>query len=145
MPKNEDILHSVLIVSGNERFDDFIKKTLNKKNLSPEDFRGNASAARRCINEKFYDIVVINSPLPDETGIELALDTAESGNISVLMVVPSESFDDISDRVTDHGILVIPKPVTQRRMSRAVRFMASVQSRMRRLEKAAASAHEKVE
>lgn len=143
MPRVEDIQHSILIVSASGQFDAIVRRSL--KNAMTVDSRKSAATARRCILERYYDLVIVNAPLPDESGEEYALDVTEKCSASVLMAVPQEVYEEVLDRVTDHGILVIPKPFPKGRMDRAIRFLFAVQSRMRRLEREVQTVQDKME
>ena len=143
MPINRDVQHSILIVSTSEQFVALVKKSL--KNCITIDSRKSGALARRAVLEKNYDLVVINIPLTDETGEELALDIAEKSNASILMAVPREVFDFAMEHVTDSGILVLPKPVSGVYIARALRFMASIQNKIHRFEKKVRRLEEKME
>ena len=56
-----------------------------------------------------------------------------------------EMFEDVLDHVTDYGILVVPKPFPRGRLEKAIRFLASVQNRIHRMEKQIAATREKME
>ena len=116
MARETDRPNAILVVSGAERFDAIVRKTLSGRRFSSIEFRKNIAAARQCFMERLFDIVVINCPLPDEFGYEFALDITERSNASVLLAVPSEIFEDVMNHVTDYGILVIPKSTVQERM-----------------------------
>lgn len=133
MPKSEDTQHSVLIVSASEQFDAIVRKSL--KTAMTIDSRKSAAVARRCVLERYYDLVIINAPLPDESGEEYALDVTEKCSASVLIVTPQEVYEDVLEHVADHGILVIPKPIPKGRMDKAIRFLFAVQNRMHQLER----------
>lgn len=135
--------HSILIVSASEQFDAIVKRSL--KGFTTINFVKSGSLARRSVMEKEYDIVVVNSPLPDETGIDLALDTAEKSRASILLVVPKEIYEDVLERVTDLGVLVLPKPFPKGRVDKAVRFLAAIQKKSLKLEKKVLSIEEKME
>ncbi len=135
---------AVLAVSGSERFDMAVRNALQKKRLSSFDFRKNAAAARRCVLEREYDIIVINCPLPDEFGHEFAMDASIRGSASVLMVVPGEVYDSALDGVTDYGILAIPKPIPAGRLERAIRFLIASRKRVHKLEAQLLAAEEKM-
>ena len=92
MPKKADSYHSILIVSSSEQFDAVVKKSL--QGFVTIDVRRSAALARRCVLEKYYDLVVVNSPLPDETGEDFAIDAADRGTASVLLTVPQDVFGD---------------------------------------------------
>lgn len=145
MPAREDIHNSILIVSGSEQFAAIVKKALHGYAFATVDIRKSAAASRQCIMERYYNIIVIDSPLPDESGLELALDTVEQCSASLLMVVPAEIYEDILDRVTDYGVLVIHKPGPRGRIGKAVRFLAATHKKIRRLEKKILTMEEKME
>ena len=143
MPKANDIYHSVLIVTVSDTFTSIIKKSL--VGFYTSDTVKSASSARRYLLERYYDLIVINVPLPDETGEDFAIDAAEGGSASVLLVTPQEMFEDALSLVSDHGILVLPKPSPRGRIDKAIRFLSALQNRMHDLEKKAREAEEKAE
>ena len=78
--------YSVLIVSSSAKFNDSLMKLLPGTRYGPVITVGDVAAARRCMLERSFDIVVINTPLPDDFGTELALDICESTGIGVLFL-----------------------------------------------------------
>ena len=145
MAKHEETLHSVLIVTGSQQTDAGIRRALPVRRVMNAEHRGSAAAARRCLLERFYDIVIIDAPLPDEDGVDLALDTAESGRVSVMILAPADRFHEALERVTDAGILAVPKPTTRGRVNQGVRFMLAVQDRIRGRERETEAVSEKLE
>jgi response regulator NasT len=128
MPVNEGMNRSVLIVSSSEKFDLLVKKSV--RGFGTIDIRRSTSIARRCILEREYDLIVVNCPMPDEMGVEFALDAADRTSASLLLVTPSEIYDDVLEQVTDRGILAISKPFPGGRMGQAIRYLISIQNRM---------------
>ena len=145
MSQKNDIQHSILIVSGSEQFNSVVKKALPFGSFMSCDIRKSIALARQTILERYYDIVVINAPLPDEMGIELALDITEQTNASVLLAVPREIYEEVLEKVTDYGILVLSKPLPVERIPQSIRFLMAVQGKLRLLEKKVESAQEKTE
>ena len=145
MATAKDIQHSLLIVSASAQFDSIVKNALAGKSLMAVDVKKSVSVARRCVLERYYDIVVINSPLPDETGVDFALDVTNMSRASILIVAARENYEDILERVTDMGILVLSKPFPRGRMSQFVRFLMADQGKIRLLEKKILSLEEKLE
>ena len=143
MPHNKAIQHSILIVSSSEHFQGLVKRSL--KDFITIDSAGSGSAARRYILEKYYNLVVINIPLPDEIGEELALDIAEKSDSSVLLVTPREVSGFVMEHVADLGILVVEKPVPAGQLDQAVRFLTAVQNRICRLKRKTRKVEEKME
>jgi len=145
MPRSEDIQHSVLIISGSERFTAAAKASLPAGRFISIEVRQAAAAARRCMLERDFDLVLINAPLPDENGIGLALDAADKHHTGVLVVVPAEVYDEVLEQVSEQGILAISRPTTRSRIQIAVRFLTALQDKMYGLMKETATARQKVE
>ncbi len=122
MPKN-DIQHSLLIVSASDKLESVVRNSLPPRPFMAADCKKSAASARRALLERYYDLVVIDVPLQGETGIELALDTAESGKTAVLMVTPAEMYEDVLEQVTDAGVLVVARPVPRGRIGKALRLL----------------------
>ena len=145
MPREEQRSYSVLIVSGSKTFDAAIRNSLSRKQFPVMDFCGSASAARRSVFEKDYDILAVCCPLTDEFGHELALDAAMRTAASVLLAVPAEVYEDVLEHVTDQGILVLERSAVRERIGTAVRFLAAIRNRRHQLEKEIRRANEKLE
>ncbi len=145
MPDRKDISHSILIVSGSEQFDISVKKALPAGSAAAVDVRRSEALARRGVLDRFYDIVVINAPLPDGMGIDLAMDIAENGRVSVCLVTPQEIYDQVLDHVTDYGILVLSKSFPPERLSHALRFLIASRDRMSALEAEIESVKDRME
>ncbi len=143
MPKKADIYHSVLIVSPSDQFHAIVKRSLS--GYFTTDVCKNVSLARRSILERYYDLVIVDCPLPDETGFDFAIDITEKCSASVLLIAPQDVFEDALNRVTDHGILVIPKPSPRGRIDKGIRYLIAIQNRIHELEKKTRTVEEKME
>ena len=97
MSKSEDTGRSVLIVSASEQFTAAVKKMV--KGVIMLDSKKSAATARRMILERYYDLVIINAPLPDEPGEDLAIDVTRECRASVLLVTPGEMYNDVLEHV----------------------------------------------
>ena len=145
MREHEKVLHSIMIVSSSDSFDAAVRKALPARNYLSVDFCKNVSAARQRFFERYYDIVVINFPLPDETGADFAFDIAQNGTASVLIAAPVEVFDEVLEQVSDYGILAISRPIQNRQLEKAVRLLCAIQEKMQHLQQEIMNAHEKME
>lgn len=132
MVRASDTENSILIVSRSEKFDLFVRKILPGLRFHRIDHRKSASAARTCLLEQSYDLVVINAPLPDETAHEFALDICEQYDSSLIIAVPSDLYDDTADYTASSGIMILPKPLQAVQIKRAVEFMAAIRQRFHR-------------
>lgn len=86
--------------------------------------------ARRAFAEGEWAIVVINVPLGDESGLELAIEIAHQSACGVLLLVKAEMAETVAMRVRDDGVLVLPKPVARPLFDQAVAFSMAVRNRL---------------
>ena len=142
MSVQQEFYYSILIVSSSDKFSESVKRHL--KGFRTIDIRKSSALARRCILERYYDIIVINAPLKDESGIEFAFDVTDRCNSSVLFVSPIEVYDDVLENTTDRGILSISKDMVDTRLGVAISYLSAVQGRFKRLEKKTLSLEEKI-
>ena len=138
-------VYSVLIVSASEKLNIALSDLLPESHYQPIRTVSSISAAGRAWSERSYDFVIINSPLPDDTGIRFAIDTAVSAGVVVLLLVRAELHDDVRDKVVEHGVYTLAKPLSRPVVSLALDWMATNRERLRKLEKKTLSVEEKME
>lgn len=138
-------VYSVLIVSAAESFNDALSALLPNSKYSPTHFVSNISAAKRALAERAFDYVIINSPLPDDVGTRFAIDTADSQESVVLLMVRTELQEEIYDKVAEHGVFVLPKPTSKPTMTIALNWLSSAREKLRKTEKKTLSIEEKME
>ncbi|HBE09071.1 MAG: ANTAR domain-containing protein [Eubacterium sp.] len=136
--------YSLLIISSSEQFNIAIKKILPGGTFSAIETRKSASAAKRELLERHYDVIIINAPLPDEFGVDFVMDIQDRHNSGILVAVPGEVFDTVTDRTIDYGVIVVPKPVKLAMVERGVRLLIAVQNRLRSNEKKIKSLEDKI-
>ncbi|MBC8532849.1 ANTAR domain-containing response regulator [Yeguia hominis] len=125
----------VLIVSSAEKGAAYISELLNPRAYDAVAVAKSGTEARRMLISETYELVVINAPLSDEFGHELAIRVAEDGASGVILIVKNELFDEICHRVGDDGVLTVAKPVSRHLFYQAVKLLEAVQARWRKLEK----------
>lgn len=92
------------------------------------------SEARRALLSATYTLIVINTPLCDENGLDLARQAVEQSIAGVLLLVKADAFDMVSVHMEESGVLVISKPVARPLFEQAVRFALSSRRRMLHLQ-----------
>lgn len=138
-------IYSVLVVSATEKLNIALSDLLPESHYQPVRIVSSVSAGERAWNERGYDFVIINSPLPDDSGVRFAIDVSASKGTVVLIFARAELQDDIRDRVTEYGIFTLPKPFSRPLLGLALDWMASSRERLRRMEKTTLSVEEKME
>ncbi len=141
----KDYTYSVLVVSSSSKFTTSLLPLLPINEFGPIDTAKNFGEARRKLLERNFDIVLINTPLTDDFGIRLAIDTAADSKSGVLMFVKNDVYDEVTDKVIDYGIYTLAKPVSVSLLHQILKNMYAVQERFRRIEKKNATLEEKME
>ncbi len=136
--------YSVLVVSASEKFNQSLTNLLPANRYHPVAVTTDVGSAKRRLLECVFDIAVINTPLPDEFGTGLALDLCE-GSTGVLLLVKAEHYPDILTRVSDSGVLTLPKPTSSQMLLQSFMLLCGTRERLRRMERKTASVEEKME
>lgn len=137
--------YSVLVVSSAENFNAALPTLFSESTYTPIRVVTNTGAAKRAIAERSYDFVLINAPLPDEFGTRFAIDACESKNTVVLMLVRSDIYEPIYNKVTEYGVFTLVKPITKSVFAQCLSWMISARERLRRFEKKSVSLEERME
>lgn len=137
-------IYSVLLVSAAEKFNSSITALLPEGRYSPIHIADSAAAARRKVLEHSYDLILINTPLPDEFGNELALEFCQNSGVGLLLFVRAEHYDDVFSRVTEYGVLTVQKPTSGQTVVQSVRLLCATRQRLKRMEKKTATMEEKM-
>lgn len=86
--------------------------------------------ARRRLGDKDFEVVIINAPLPDEFGHELALHAVEKTHAGVLLLVKNGNAEQIGAKLQERGILVLGKPFSGPQFRQAMQIAASCYRRL---------------
>lgn len=130
----EERVYSVLIVSAGENLNTALSTIMSKSHYSPLKFVSNIAEAKRQWCERDYDFLIINSPLPDDTGVRFAIDTVASSNAIVLFLVRSELSESMKDKLFGTGVLTLAKPLNRLSVIQALEWMASFRERLKKIE-----------
>lgn len=138
-------MESVLIVSNKQTTLGIISRLLSIRQLSRVSTCSTAQDARRTLINDCFDLVIIDAPLPDEGGDDLALYAAEKGAAGVILIVEESAIDDIAGDVEDAGVFVLPKPISPELFEQAAKLLIACRARMRILENENTKLHRKIE
>lgn len=127
------VSRTALVVSGTERGRQDLRLLLEGSVYKPAAFAESGGEARRLLLSGDFDAVIVNCPLPDEFGHELALHAAEQGR-DVLMAVKNEIFDEAAARVETLGVLTVGKPFSRAQFRQALSLLGASRLRVERAE-----------
>ena len=137
--------YSVLIVSSQPKFNQALTELINDRRNYECELETSVSSAKRRLLDLNFDMLIINVPLPDDDGISLAIDRSAGMASAVLLLVKSEYYSDVFDRVCPHGVYTLPKPSPKQMVSQAFDWLESTKERLRRLEKKSVSLEDKMQ
>ena len=126
---------SVLIVSGTQKITEYLRELLPADKFSPIITAASAGEAKRLLLTSQYDIVIINSPLADEPGIDFAIDISHFSSSGVLFLVKGEHYDISLYKAEDYGIFVLPKPVSKQFLYQTLCLLSAMREKIKTLEK----------
>lgn len=104
-----------------------------------------AASARIRLSEKNYPIVFINSPLSDETGLDLAQYICDNTLSQVIFFVKAEIYDEVASRLERWGVLTLSKPFTKIIFDQTVRLASATCIRLKKYEENLKKAQQKLE
>ena len=100
----------VLVVSSTEKSREMLRSLLEEGGYTAS-LAQSAAAARRRILDEEWDSIIINYPLQDESGLELAHMAASEVDSSPIMLMRTETIQELSDRMAEDGIIPVEKPI----------------------------------
>ena len=130
MYKGGDDLDSVLIVSSSEKSIGLFKELLTNNSYEEIIIAKRGNEARRILIERDFNLCIINAPLADEFGTELALSIVQKSMLQVMMIVKSELADEVSAKVEDYGVFVVSKPINRQVFWTALKLMRTFRNRI---------------
>lgn len=125
-------VNSLLIVARKNSFSDTIINLLKDKN-DPIKLVESISEARRELIDNDYDLMIISSPLPDEFGINFAIDAGYKYKMGIILFVKNELYDEVYDKTYDYGILTVSRPTSANIIIQSVKLLESSIIRERKL------------
>ena len=136
--------YSVLLVSAAQNLNAALRDLLAEAADGRVETVADISAAKRACAEQSFDFVIVNSPLPDDPGVRFAIDLCGSGETVALLLARAEVFAEVTDKVSEHGVFTLSKPLSRPMMETALRWMASARERLRKAETKTLTLEEKM-
>lgn len=124
---------SALVVSGDAQSSGALKGILSRI-FGPVREASTITQAKQKIAEDAMDVVVINTPLPDEFGVDSALDIAEkNGNVSVILLVKADAYEQVQYKTRNSGIFVLTRPLKGQQLIEAGGVVLTARKKLRDL------------
>lgn len=143
--KGGERLESALLVTNSEKSIVFFTEMLGLASIEHIVTLHSCGEARRLLMERDFDLVIINSPLPDESGESLARRIAAKGLSQVILVVKSEYFEEVSAHTEEYGVLTVAKPINRTLFWFALKLAKSAQARVKVMQEENSKLKQKIE
>jgi len=127
-------IESALLVSQSEEDAALFTVLLNAASISQVTSLKTVYNARRLMLKQDFDLVIVDSPLEDESGENFSRYIASTGVSQVLFLVKNELFDNVSAVCEEDGVLAISKPVDKALFISTLSLVKSVQNRIKRIQ-----------
>ena len=124
-------MSQALVVSSNEKGMLSISSLLRDYELSFDIHKcSTGSEARRIILGNELDLVVVNAPLSDESGEDLAILVTEQSMAGSILLVKGEYFEATQMLIGEQGVLVVSKPIIRQVFFQSLALARSIRKRL---------------
>lgn len=120
----------VLLACRNQKDKEALQRFLESYGTGDITAVASAGEARRLLALHEYDLVLVDAPLSDEPGYDLAVTAAVTTAAAVLLLTRADVADEISARVENQGVMVLGKPLTRPLLFQAMKMLATVSMRL---------------
>ncbi len=126
---------SILAVSASDKIFDILSDLLKDRFHSDIHRASSINEAERLILLQSYDILIINAPLKDESGIDFAANTAAENSFGVLLLINNEYYEQVLDKVMEYGVLTVSKPLSRQALYESVNLLVATNYRLKKVAK----------
>ena len=136
-------IYKVLVAGANDKTFALLQTLLPGSSYDPPLRAGSAGEAKRMALDYVVDIAILNAPMRDEFGTQLALDLARD-NVGVLLLVPGESFDGVRDQMEDEGVMALAKPLTRQTLEMGLDMITALRGKLLQMDRRNRALQEKM-
>ena len=123
-----------LIVANSENDYRVIKNIVGDV-LKPVLYASSMVEARQKINRENISVIIINTPISDEFGVQSALDIIKYKQVGILLLVKADLYNKVTYMVKDSGIVVVQKPVDRLMLYQSASILCVMQRKISELYK----------
>ena len=136
-------IYKVLVAGANDKTFALLQTLLPGSSYDPPLRAGSAGEAKRMALDYAVDIAILNAPMRDEFGTQLALNLARD-NVGVLLLVPGESFDGVRDQVEGEGVMALAKPLTRQTLEMGLHMITALRGKLLQMDRRNRALQEKM-
>ena len=133
-----------LIVSAGASSNEYIAARLTEMGYSRPVIIPSGAEARRRMMESDFELIVVNSPLPDEFGHEVCINAVEKTDAGVVFLVKAAQAEQLLGPLSEQGVLLLSKPFSTALFVQAMHMAAARNHRLLRARQENARLQEKI-
>lgn len=119
-----------LIVSAGASSNEYISARLTELGYTRPLIVPSGAEARRRMLESDFELIVVNSPLPDEFGHELCATAVEKTDAGVVLLVKAAAAEQLLTPMSEQGVLLVSKPFSNTLFLQAIHIASASNHRL---------------
>lgn len=119
-----------LIVSAGANSNEYISARLTELGYTRPLIVPSGAEARRRMLESDFELIVVNSPLPDEFGHELCATAVEKTDAGVVLLVKAAAAEQLLTPMSEQGVLLVSKPFSNTLFLQAIHMASASNHRL---------------
>ena len=139
------VTYSVLLVSATDAFCDAVSALLPPAEFFPITRAIDLREAKASIARQDYDLILVNSPLSDGSGLSFCRKLCAETDAGILYLVRREQLEDIRPQAQTFGLVVLGKPLSSPALSQSIFDICCMRERLRGRSKKQQSVEETIE
>ena len=129
--------YGVLLISASDKAEVALRAALPKERFDPIATVSSAREAWARLEREAFPLAVVNAPLCDATGPELARELSMDGAMGVLLLVAEGDYPEALAALKGAGALVLSRPCSPQLARQALELMLATRDRLSALERKA--------
>ncbi|MBN7772815.1 ANTAR domain-containing response regulator [Clostridium aminobutyricum] len=127
-------MKKLLLVTKNGKSTDALMEYMNQIEEYTAEAVYSAKEAQTKLLEGLFDLVIINSPLEEEVGDNLAICAVNHSSAGVIVLLKNEDIERVAEKMEQYGIIIVNKPVVKAMLSQAIKFAQLAKNRITTLQ-----------
>ena len=119
-----------LIVSAGNNANEYLARHIGELGYARPTIVASGGEARRRMDTNDFEVVIINTPLPDEFGHELCADAVEKTDAGVIFLAKAAAAEQLLTPLSEEGVLLVTKPFSNTFFLQAIHMAAASNHRL---------------
>lgn len=128
-------MKNVLIISRTENSILQLEELLTKVGYTSSFAASDSDKAKNFIQKHDFNLIVINTPLADGAGLDLAVYMIDHTKAGVLLLTTDEVLEKVGFRLEEKGVFTLSRPVNLALLKQTVKVWQTTKNRIEGLEK----------